>query len=201
MDFLNLTRTTVKRIVLRGRPRVLFVSNRSQNLTFSFEKAGAGAHIFALYIGKKTDNHTLSVTQRHAAPQTTSHLTVLSILDGHARFSYDGLIRIEHGAIHSDASQDNKNLLLSEAAHASSRPTLEILADDVSARHASATGTIESEAILLAESRSISPNDARKLLAEGAVKSFFDTMRTLTDDPAVDDIEKKSLRRLSAGTQ
>lgn len=198
MNFSDLTHTTVKKIVLRGKPRVLFLSNRSQHLTVSFEKVGAGAHIFALYIGKKTDDYSLSVTQRHAAPETISHLTVLSILDDQSRFSYDGLIRIEHGAIHSEASQNNTNLLLSDTAHATSRPTLEILADDVSARHASATGTIESEAILLAESRGISSHDARKLLTEGAVTSFFDEMRKHTDDPTIDDIEKQSLQQLSA---
>lgn len=196
MKLFDLTDTAAEKIVLRLEPRVFFLWNRSGNFEFSFEKSGSEARIFALFIGKKDEEFSLSIVQHHHMPNTKSHLTVLSILDGRARLSFDGLIRIEKNAVQSDASQKNKNFLLSESARAVSKPTLEILAHDVSARHASATGTINSEAILFAETRGITHRDAKKLLAEGAVRNFFDEMRKYTDDPTVDAFEKEAFKTL-----
>ena len=114
MELFNLTNTDTKKISLRIAPRVFFLWNQSGNFEFSFERPGAGARIFALYIGRGDESFSLSLNQLHRKPQTMSHLTALSILDGAARFSYDGLIRIEKGATQTDASQNNKNILLSK---------------------------------------------------------------------------------------
>jgi Fe-S cluster assembly scaffold protein SufB len=196
MKLFNLADTDAEKIVLRLEPRVFFLWNRSGNFEFSFEKSGSEARIFALFIGKKDEEFSLSIVQRHHMPDTKSHLTVLSILDEHARLSFDGLIRIEKNASRSDTSQQNKNFLLSESARAVSKPTMEILAHDVSARHASATGTIDSEAILFAETHGIAHRDAKKLLAEGAVRNFFDEMRKYTDNPTVGKFEKEAIQML-----
>ena len=197
MEFFNLTNTDTKKIALRIAPRVFFLWNQSGNFEFSFERPGAEARIFALYIGKGDESFSLSLKQLHQKPRTASHLTVLTLLDGVARFSYDGLIRIKEGATHTDASQRNTNILLSEEAHATSKPTLEILEDDVAAHHASATGTFDRDALFLAESYGISPDTARCLLAEGAVRNFFDEMGTYTIDPTVDTFEHEALKKLT----
>ncbi len=197
MELFNLTDTDATKIVLRLEPRVFFLWNESKRLEFSFEKSGTESHIFAIFIGKESESFTLSIVQHHVKPDTRSRLTVLSIMDGNSKFSYDGLIRIEKEAVQTDASQENKNLLLSENARASASPQLEILADDVVARHASATGSINNDAIFFAETHSIAPKEAQRLLAEGAVRNFFDEMRKLTDDPAVDIFEQESLEKLT----
>lgn len=197
MELFNLTNTNTEKIALRITPRVFFLWNQSGNFEFSFERPGAEARIFALYIGRGDESFSLSLNQLHRKPRTTSHLTVLSILDGAARFSYDGLIRIEKGGTHADASQNNTNILLSKEARAVSKPTMEILEDDVAARHASATGTLDRDSLFLAESRGISSDNARRLLAEGAVRNFFDEMRKYTIDPTVDTFEHEALKKLT----
>jgi len=155
MKLFNLTDTDATKIVLRLEPRVFFVSNISKRFEFSFEKPKAGAYIFALFIGKNTDSFSLSVIQRHQKPDTFSHLVVLSVMDDASRFSSDGLIRIKKDATHTNASQENKNILLSENAHASASPQLEILEGDVTARHASATGMTNNEAAFFIEAHGI----------------------------------------------
>lgn len=197
MKLFNLTDTDAEKIVLRLAPRVFFLWNRSGNFDFSFEKSGTEARIFALFVGEKNDTFSLSVTQHHRAPHTKSHFTALGILDGSARLSVGGLIRVEKNAVQSDASQTHKNLLLSAEARAVSKPTLEILANDISARHASATGSTNDDAIFFAETHGIAREDSRRLLAEGAVRNFFDEMRKLTDDPTVDEFEKESIEKLN----
>lgn len=197
MQFFNLNHTPAKEIVLRLEPRVFFLWNESHQIEFSLERSGAAAYIFALFIGHRSDSFDLSVIQHHKKPDTQSHLTVLSILDGQAKFSYSGLIRIAREAIRTDASQTNRNILLSEDARASSSPQLEILADDVSARHASATGTTQPESLFFLETRGIELPGARQLLAEGAVRSFFDHMRAYTDDAEVDALEQAAFQQLT----
>ena len=196
MELFNLTNTDTKKIALRIAPRVFFLWNQSGNFEFSFERPGAEARIFALYIGKGDESFSLSLNQLHRKPRTMSHLTALSILDGAARFSYDGLIRIEKGATQTDASQNNKNILLSKEARATSKPTMEILEDDVAARHASATGALDRESLFLAESRGISSDNAHRLLAEGAIRNFFDEMRKYTDNEHISDLEMNALDSL-----
>ncbi|MGB2791723.1 MAG: SufD family Fe-S cluster assembly protein [Candidatus Moraniibacteriota bacterium] len=197
MQFFNLINTRAQKIVLRREQRVFFFWNESRHIEFSFEKPGTTAHIFALFIGNDTDAFTLSVIQNHKKSDTSSFLTVLSILDGHARLSYDGLIRIEEGAVRTDTAQTNRNLLLSEHSRASTSPRLEILADDVSARHASATGTTNLDARFTLETRGIERISAERLLAEGTLRNFFDEMRAYTRDPEVDALEKEALEKLS----
>jgi Fe-S cluster assembly protein SufD len=120
----------------------------------------------------------------------------LSILDGQSIFSYDGLIRIEKDAVHSDASQTNRNILLSENARAIASPRLEIFESDVTARHASATGTTNEDALFFVESHGITPCAARKVLAEGAIRNFFDEMRKYTNDPVVQKLEEEAIQML-----
>lgn len=196
MKLFHLAETSAEKVVLRREPFVFFLWNESRHIEFSLEKSGARAFIFALFIGKDTDTFSTSIVQHHHKPDTHSSLTVLSILDGHAVFSYDGLIRIEKEAVHADASQANHNILLSEHARANASPQLEILAHDVAARHASATGTTNSDAVFSLEARGLEEDTAKKLLAEGALHAFFDDMRKHTDDPAVDIFEKEALEKL-----
>lgn len=196
MKFFHLAETSAEKVVIRREPFVFFLWNESRHITFSLEKSGAMASIFALFIGKDTDTFSTSIVQHHHKPDTYSSLTVLSILDGHAVFSYDGLIRIEKEAVHADASQANHNLLLSEHARANASPQLEILAHDVTAHHASATGTTNSDAMFSLEARGLQEDTAKKLLAEGALYAFFDDMRKHTDDPAVDILEKEAMEKL-----
>lgn len=196
MKLFNLTDTNAPKIALRLESRVFFLWNQSKQFEFSFEKSGVGAHIFALFIGKQSESFALSITQHHRKPDTRSHVTILGILDKQSAFSYNGLIRIEKEAIRTDASQTNRNILLSENARAITSPQLEILADDVTARHASATGTLNEDSLFFARTHGISQKNARQLLVESAIRNFFDEMRKYTDDTIVNAIETKAIEKL-----
>lgn len=153
---------------------VFFMKNRSGALEFTLAGPGAEAHVFALFEGTQGDRFSLNLTQHHRAPDTKSSALVKGILTDDASFSYEGLVRIEKGATGSDATQENRNLLLSETASAVSIPSLEILENDVACGHASTTGTLSEEAILYMKTRGLSQTDAERLLADGFVNSFYD---------------------------
>jgi Fe-S cluster assembly scaffold protein SufB len=174
MKFLDLTTSKKSRYVLKENEKVVFfMKNRSGTFEFTLAGTGAEAHIFALFEGKGDTAYSLDITQHHKAPGTTSTALVKSLLSGDSSLSYHGLIRIEKNAEKSDAKQENRNLLLSETASAVSIPSLEVLTDDVSCSHASATGTLSLDAILYMGTRGLSQKQAEALLADGFRNSFF----------------------------
>ena len=107
------------------------------------------------------DNPT---TIEHAAPHCTSRELYKGVVDGHGRGVFDGHIVVQPGAMKTDASQTNKNLLLSASAQAYTRPRLEIFADDVKCAHGAAVGQLDDDALFYLRARGIPRQAARDLL-------------------------------------
>ena len=107
------------------------------------------------------DNPT---TIEHAAPHCTSRELYKGVVDGHGRGIFDGHIVVRPGAMQTDASQTNKNLLLSASAQAYTRPRLEIFADDVKCAHGATVGQLDDEALYYLRTRGIPQQAARELL-------------------------------------
>ena len=95
--------------------------------------------------------------QEHAAPNTTSDFAFKGALRDSATAVWRGMIRVEPDAQKTNAYQENRNLILSQQAHADSIPGLEILANDVRCTHGA---TIEPgeprRALLLHGARAVS---------------------------------------------
>jgi Fe-S cluster assembly protein SufD len=78
----------------------------------------------------------------------------------------DVLIRAE--ATGTDTYEFNRNLILTDEAHADSVPNLEILTGEIAgAGHASASGRLEDEHIFYLQSRGIPVEEARRLVIRG----------------------------------
>ena len=128
---------------------------------------GGRSELLALYLGTDQQIHDFRTTQDHAAPRTESELVFTGAVADRARSVYSGLIRIRHGARASNAMQTNRNLLLSDEAHADSVPNLDILENDVRCSHASTVGPIDEEQRYYLESRGIDPRAAERLIVAG----------------------------------
>jgi len=143
-------------------------------VTVKLTGTGSRAIITGILIGKDDTRQTLHTMQIHEAPGTTSDLLVKTVLSGHARCLYDGGIRIEKTAQKTDAYQRNENLLLSDHAFVESKPSLEILANDVRCTHGSATGPVNEDHIWYLTTRGISRRDAEALLVRGFIQNALD---------------------------
>jgi Fe-S cluster assembly protein SufD len=110
---------------------------------------------------------TIRTNQYHHARETTSTLLVKSAVFDTASFTFDGVITIDKHAVKTDAYQRNENLILSPDASVISKPTLEILADDVRCTHGAATAPVNEEEIWYLESKGISAPDAQSLIIRG----------------------------------
>ncbi|MGH9206325.1 MAG: SufB/SufD family protein, partial [Acidimicrobiales bacterium] len=132
--------------------------------------ANGTSNLLAAYFGTADQMHDFRTMQDHAAPKTTSDLLFKGAVADSSSSVYTGLIRVRNGAHGTNAFQTNRNLVLSEGAHADSVPNLDIEENDVRCSHASAVGPVDEEQRYYLESRGIPPDIADQLIVLG----FFD---------------------------
>ncbi len=131
---------------------------------------GAESDQLAVYFADGKQMLDFRTLQDHDAPRTRSDLLFKGAVEDDARSVYSGLVHLRKSAQKSNASQTNRNLVLTEGASAESIPNLEIEANDVKCSHASTVGPIDDDQLYYLESRGIPPEDAERLIVLG----FFD---------------------------
>ncbi|MGH9047678.1 MAG: Fe-S cluster assembly protein SufD [Acidimicrobiales bacterium] len=128
---------------------------------------GAALELDALYLPRGAQHHDHPVLVDHVAPSCTSRQRYVGIVDDHAHGVFNGHVVVRPGAAGTDASQSNKNLLLSDHAEVDTRPRLEIFTDDVVCAHGAAIGRLDADALFYLRSRGIPGTLARGLLVQG----------------------------------
>jgi Fe-S cluster assembly protein SufD len=128
---------------------------------------GGSARVTGAYVAHGKQHIDYDTTQEHAAPDTTSDLAFRGILRDRATAVWSGMIRVDPGAQHTDAFQENRNLLLSDGAHADAIPGLEIEANDVRCTHAATIGRIDEGQLFYLMTRGLDRGEAERLLVTG----------------------------------
>ncbi|MBD2561647.1 MULTISPECIES: Fe-S cluster assembly protein SufD [Nostoc] len=145
----------------------------------------------AITLGAKLSRHNLEILQTGEQTQTTLNgLTIISgkqLADTHSAIAlnyphgtseqlhkcivgdrahavFNGKVFVPKPAQLTNASQLNRNLLLSSKARVDTKPQLEITADNVKCAHGATVSQLEDDEIFYLQSRGIDENDARKLL-------------------------------------
>ena len=109
----------------------------------------------------------------HEAPYCQSNQLFKNIVSDTSRVSFEGKIYVHPKAQKTEAYQLNNNLILDDKAIASSKPNLEIFADDVKASHGSTVSQIRPDHLLYLKSRGIGPLEGKRLLLSGFSSSIF----------------------------
>ncbi|MCX7125664.1 MAG: SufD family Fe-S cluster assembly protein [Gammaproteobacteria bacterium] len=145
-----------------------------QNITVNFREQHAEVSLFGLYQGH--DKNTLEITTKmnHLVPHCTSRQLWKGVMGDSSKASFEGKIIVAKDAQKTEAHLSNKNLLLSKTAEVSTRPFLEIDANDVKCSHGATVGYLDLDAIFYLRSRGIAENDARDLLIEAFVNEILD---------------------------
>jgi Fe-S cluster assembly protein SufD len=131
------------------------------------EGEGASSEMVAVYFANESQMLDFRTLQDHLAPHTNSDLLFKGAVEDEARSVYSGLVRIRPTAQRTNASQTNRNLVLSSGAAAESIPNLEIEANDVRCSHASAVGPIDDDQLYYLQSRGLPPDVAERLIVFG----------------------------------
>ncbi len=157
---------------------------------------GGASELLAVYLGDGTQVQDMRTFQEHEAPRTRSELVFKGAVADTARSVYTGLIHMHPGAKRADASQTNRNLVLSEGAHADSVPNLDIEENDVRCSHASAVGPIDADQLFYLATRGVPREVAERLILLG----FFDDLLDRAPVPGVAAYLRAAVaRRLSDG--
>jgi len=140
--------------------------------TSALPERGGRSELMAAYLGDGDQMQDFRTLQEHRGPRTTSDLVFKGAVADRACSVYSGLIQMRAGAKGATAFQTNRNLVLSEQAHADSVPNLDIEENDVRCSHASAVGPIDAEQRFYLESRGVPAVAAEQLILLG----FFDEL-------------------------
>ncbi|MEN3271926.1 MAG: Fe-S cluster assembly protein SufD [Actinomycetota bacterium] len=143
--------------VVRLVPEVRFCAPGGDAELLGLFFADAGQHL----------EHRLLVD--HAVSHCRSRVTYKGALQGEgAHTVWIGDVLIAADTVGTDTYELNRNLVLSDGAHADSVPNLEILSGEVvGAGHASATGRFDDTQLFYLQSRGIPADEARRLVVRG----------------------------------
>jgi Fe-S cluster assembly protein SufD len=138
--------------------------------------AGASSEMVAVYFANENQMLDFRTLQDHDAPHTSSELLFKGAVEDEAESVYSGLIRLRPAAQRANATQTNRNLVLSEGASAKSIPNLEIECDDVRCSHASAVGPIDADQLYYLATRGVPPDVAERLIVFGFFEDAIDRL-------------------------
>jgi Fe-S cluster assembly protein SufD len=138
--------------------------------------AGASSEMVAVYFANEQQMLDFRTLQDHDAPHTTSELLFKGAVEDEAHSVYSGLIRLRPTAVRANATQTNRNLVLSEGAKADSIPNLEIECDDVRCSHGVAVGPIDPDQLFYLETRGVPPDVAERLIVFGFFEDAIDRL-------------------------
>ena len=135
------------------------------------------------------DTHTdVTMMLDHAAPHTDSTEVIRNVVTGRARGVFQGQIKVAKGAQKTDAKMACNTLLLSDEGEFSTKPELEIFADDVACGHGATMTEIDRNHLFYLMARGIDEKSARGLL----VRAFLaEVIEDLEDEAVVDALEEK----------
>jgi Fe-S cluster assembly protein SufD len=138
---------------------------------------GATSRVTGAYFADGDQHLDYDTFQEHIAPNTTSDFAFKGALRDEATAVWRGMIRVEKEAQKTNAYQENRNLMLSEKAHADSIPGLEILANDVRCTHGATLGQVDREQLFYLMSRGLSRGEAERIIVRGFFQDILDRIQ------------------------
>lgn len=141
--------------------------------------------------GQHIDHHTLV---NHRVPRCHSEQDYKGILRGKSRAVFNGRVVVAKDAIHTEARQYNKNLLLTPNAEINTKPQLEIFADDVICTHGATVGQLDQDALFYLATRGVTLAEARQFLISAFVKENLQAIKQQTLAAWLDVLLKQQLR-------
>ncbi len=124
----------------------------------------------------------------HSAPHTTSTEIIRNVATDRAHGVFQGQIRVAQIAQKTDARMACNTLLLSDDSEFSTKPELEIFADDVACGHGATVTEIDRDHLFYLMARGVDEKQARGLL----IKAFLaEIVEELEDEALVAALEEK----------
>lgn len=168
------------------------------NINVTLDGEGGNNTLEGLYLtlGEQlSDTHSMI---DHAAPNCTSGEHYKGILDDSSRAVFNGKIMVRPGAQKTNSYQENRNILLSDAARVDTKPQLEIFADDVKCSHGATVGQLDKESMFYLRSRGIGKERAKQILIYAFAN---DVLKNIRQDEVRQKLEQVLSTRFLKGMQ
>ena len=122
------TERAVEKIKVKNSGTYLLVGldGGSIDLEVTLENENTSFELYGIIIGRNTDSYKVNVISHHKVGNALSRVHIKAVLFDKSSFDFNGLIKIDPGAVLSDAYLKNDNLLIGEDAVVNSSPQLEI---------------------------------------------------------------------------
>lgn len=135
------------------------------------------------------DGHTdVTMVLDHTVPHTGSSELIRNVVTGKARGVFQGRINVHQYAQKTDAKMACNTLLLSDDGEFSTKPELEIFADDVVCGHGATVTEIDRNHLFYLMARGVDEKTARGLL----VKAFLaEVVEEFEEEPIVEALEAR----------
>ncbi len=122
--------------------------------------------------GEQTsDSHSIIALSK---PHGTTNQLHKCIVGDRAHTVFNGKVFVPKAAQLTDATQLNRNLMLSSKARVDTKPELQITADNVKCAHGATVSQLEAEEIFYLRSRGLSEDDANQLLIDAFAAEIVD---------------------------
>lgn len=170
------------------------ISNQWQIVTKGSETS---SKLHGLLFGDKSQKYSVHATVEHCEPRGISEQYYKTLLFDESQADILGKIIIRAKAQKSQAWLMNNNLLLGDQARVSTRPELEIEADDVKANHGATLGRLDDEQLFYFQSRGIDKQEAVKQLSTGFALDLIYKFPDVAVQKIVRPLVEEQLARLS----
>ena len=112
----------------RSLCRLTAVQLTSANVSYTIDLDGRDAEnmLGGVFLAGGEEHCVVKLRTNHNVPDCRSNSYIKGVAGGSARGEFCGLVYVAPDAQHTDAQQQNRNILLSETAHIATQPQLEI---------------------------------------------------------------------------
>lgn len=158
-----------KNAVYRGFQLTASPALARNDINITFNGEGGKLDLSGAFLARGTEHIDTTLVVDHAVPHCESRELFKGVLDGRAHGVFQGKIIVRPDAQKTDGKQMSQALMLSPDAQFSSKPELEIYADDVVCGHGATCTEIDGDLMFYCQSRGISPEIARAMLTESFI--------------------------------
>ncbi len=164
------------------------------NINVKLDGEGSESNIYGLYLMDKNQHVDNQVYIDHAKANCYSNELFKGIIDDNASAVFNGHVLVRKDSQNTNAFQTNKNVLLTGSAKVTTKPFLEIYADDVKCTHGATVGLLDMDSLFYIRSRGISEKNAKILLMYAFAAEVINKMSIIALRNRLDDLVKKRLR-------
>ena len=138
------------------------------------EQTGTDLNGLTVAAGEQTsDTHSIIALTK---PYGTTNQLHKCIISDRAHTVFNGKVFVPKEAQQTNATQLNRNLMLSPKARVDTKPELQITADNVKCAHGATVSQLEAEEIFYLRSRGLSENDANQLSIDAFAAEIIDRL-------------------------